>query len=245
MADKETSDLTAANALDGTELVHIVQGGNSRQATVNQILAAGGSDVPTKVQGKISALADISAGLSLDAAPTEGNVLIAIMLTATSASFPVVAAGWTVAYTNSSVPDVSIAYRTVGAGETALQQPTTTVDGGAIAIYEVSGSLAVIHEGPATNTGTTATVNFANNAEYLPSSAGFGIVYGGRRDVQAGSFSGSATDDLNATGSVGLVGGTGISLNTGTFTLEKAASPSATDNWSTSSASRAGFILAA
>lgn len=33
MADKETSGLTAAAALDGTELTHIVQGGNSRKAT--------------------------------------------------------------------------------------------------------------------------------------------------------------------------------------------------------------------
>lgn len=35
MADKQISDLTAASALDGTELVHIVQGGNSRKATVS------------------------------------------------------------------------------------------------------------------------------------------------------------------------------------------------------------------
>lgn len=36
MADKEIGDLTAASTLDGTELRHIVQGGNSRKETVLQ-----------------------------------------------------------------------------------------------------------------------------------------------------------------------------------------------------------------
>jgi len=36
MADKELSSITAASALDGTETVHVVQGGNSRKATVEQ-----------------------------------------------------------------------------------------------------------------------------------------------------------------------------------------------------------------
>jgi hypothetical protein len=37
MANKEVSELTAASALDGTELVHVVQSGNSRKATVDAI----------------------------------------------------------------------------------------------------------------------------------------------------------------------------------------------------------------
>lgn len=43
MADKEISDLTVASALAGTELVHVDQGGNSRQTTAQDIadLAAG------------------------------------------------------------------------------------------------------------------------------------------------------------------------------------------------------------
>jgi hypothetical protein len=37
MADKTTSALTAASTLDGTELVHVVQGGNSRKATTRAL----------------------------------------------------------------------------------------------------------------------------------------------------------------------------------------------------------------
>jgi hypothetical protein len=37
MTDKTIGDLTAAGALDGTELVHVVQGGNSRRATVAEV----------------------------------------------------------------------------------------------------------------------------------------------------------------------------------------------------------------
>lgn len=39
MADKELSQLTAADALDGTEILHVVQGGNSRAATAEQVKA--------------------------------------------------------------------------------------------------------------------------------------------------------------------------------------------------------------
>lgn len=38
MADKELSDLTAAGTLDGTELLHVVQGGNSRKITPQDII---------------------------------------------------------------------------------------------------------------------------------------------------------------------------------------------------------------
>lgn len=39
MSSKEVSGLTAATTLDGTEIVHVVQGGNSRQATITQVVA--------------------------------------------------------------------------------------------------------------------------------------------------------------------------------------------------------------
>lgn len=41
MADKEISSLTAAAKPDGTELIHSVQGGNSRQMTTDQIAELG------------------------------------------------------------------------------------------------------------------------------------------------------------------------------------------------------------
>lgn len=38
MADKEVSELTAAGAITGDELVHVVQSGNSRKVTVAELL---------------------------------------------------------------------------------------------------------------------------------------------------------------------------------------------------------------
>lgn len=42
MADKEINSLPAASTLDGSELVHVVQGGNSRKATAQEIADLGG-----------------------------------------------------------------------------------------------------------------------------------------------------------------------------------------------------------
>jgi hypothetical protein len=42
MADKQTGALTGAGALDGTELVHVVKGGNSRKTTTQDISDLGG-----------------------------------------------------------------------------------------------------------------------------------------------------------------------------------------------------------
>jgi hypothetical protein len=41
MADKEIAALAAASTLTRAELLHLIQGGNSRKATIEQILAAG------------------------------------------------------------------------------------------------------------------------------------------------------------------------------------------------------------
>lgn len=45
MADKEISALTAADPLDGTEILHLVQGANSRKASVAQMAAFGSGTV--------------------------------------------------------------------------------------------------------------------------------------------------------------------------------------------------------
>jgi hypothetical protein len=70
MTDKTIGDLTAAGALDGTELVHIVQGGNSRRATLNDIAAlsgGGGLSVPL--------IADFSITLNAPAGTNQADAL--------------------------------------------------------------------------------------------------------------------------------------------------------------------------
>jgi hypothetical protein len=68
MANKTVAELTAASTLDGTELAHVVQGGNSRKATVDQINAAGlldeddfASDSATKAPSQQSTKAYVDA----------------------------------------------------------------------------------------------------------------------------------------------------------------------------------------
>jgi hypothetical protein len=47
MPDTKTSDETAAAALDGTELIRIVQGGNMRKATAAQVRTSGYQTIAT------------------------------------------------------------------------------------------------------------------------------------------------------------------------------------------------------
>lgn len=61
MADKEIPELTAAAPLDGSEVIHVVQGGNSRQATVADV---GGANT-------LDDLSDVDAY-----EPADGDILV-------------------------------------------------------------------------------------------------------------------------------------------------------------------------
>lgn len=65
MADKEISGLTSAAALDGTELVHIVQSTNSRQSTTQDIADLKTSDV-TSVFSRTGAVVAADGDYTLD-----------------------------------------------------------------------------------------------------------------------------------------------------------------------------------
>jgi hypothetical protein len=88
MADKELASLTAASALDGTELTYIVQGGNSRRSTVDaQRMAATDANVRAATAGKTldtGLLSSAAAGVALsDAAPVAVDWTAAINFTLT------------------------------------------------------------------------------------------------------------------------------------------------------------------
>lgn len=87
MADKEIGALTSAGALDGSELVHIVQGGDSRQATTQDIadLGGGGSSlertrtVPavasfTLENAGTASMADVTSGIKLTTPSASSNI---------------------------------------------------------------------------------------------------------------------------------------------------------------------------
>lgn len=64
MADKELNELTAAAALDGTELVHVEQGGNSRRTTTAAVAAvARPYDVPLSYAGGPPAADEVLQGV--------------------------------------------------------------------------------------------------------------------------------------------------------------------------------------
>ena len=205
----------------------------------------GGGGVPTIVQSKILARADISLGITLDAAPTEGNMLVAIVFDATATTPPANTVGWTALQSNTVLPDNLVNWRMAGPGESATQNPTSTVDGGTIALYEISGATVPVHVAPNTNTSISLSVNFGTDFEYLPTSSGLGIVYGGRRINEVGAWTGYFTGDLSSSAAAGTVGGTGLSVSTAVEDVPIASSLTATCTWTTSVASKVGFILVA
>lgn len=56
MADKEVGSLTSAGTLDGTELIHVVKSGNSRQTTAQDIADLGGGGAVDSVNGNTGAV---------------------------------------------------------------------------------------------------------------------------------------------------------------------------------------------
>lgn len=208
------------------------------------ITIGGGGAVPSIVQSKTIALSNLSTGITMDAAPTNGNILVAIMLNATSANPPPATSGWTSMESSTTAPDHNIVRRTAGAGETALQTPTTQTDGGIIIIYELTGTTAVAASSDVI-TNTVVSVNFANGNTFLPTSQGLGIVYSGRRTNETPSWSGSFTNDAGIAGASGTTGGTGASAKAGIATVPLASSLTASCTWPTSAASKVGFILVA
>jgi hypothetical protein len=57
MADKQISELTAAGTLDGTEIVHIVQSGNSRKVTLDDVVALAPAPADGITRGQAVAIA--------------------------------------------------------------------------------------------------------------------------------------------------------------------------------------------
>lgn len=237
---------------NGTEIVASATTLNFIGATVsdagggqaNITLSGGGGGVPTIVQSKAIDLSNMSSGITLDAAPASGNLLIAIMFNATTTAPPAVTSGWTNLNNNSQLPDSTVCYKVAGGSETATQNPTTTTDGGAIILFEVTGFIAV-SPSLTTVTATGASVDFSQNNEYLPTSSGLGIAYAGRRTQESATWSGSFITDIGIAGDPSTTGGTGVSISTGIANVPQFSSLSATSLWPTSVATRTGFILVA
>jgi hypothetical protein len=213
------------------------------EAEIN-ITGGGGGGVPAVVQSKSIARANISGGITMDAPPANGSLLVAIVFNSVSTSAPVAAGGWTELAASTTLPDFLIAYRFAGSSESATQTPTSTIDGGAIIIFEISGALGLASgTSVATNT-TVALDTSAADFRFLPATVGLMIGYSGRRTAENGTMGGSFSNSVTINGPAATTGGTGTSIVAGTATKAVSASmPSSTCTWPTSAATRTGLIL--
>ena len=206
---------------------------------------SGGGPNVSFVQSKGIALANISSGITLDAAPTENNILVAIMFNATLTTPPNTAGGWVSLDSNTAVPDANIAYRVAGPGESTLQIPTTTADGGVILIMEFQAEVALAPAGSGVSTNTSVSFSMTATAyNLLPIAQGIMVGFSGRRTDEAGNMAGSFVTEVSAQGSAALVGGSGVSAVAGYFIKNPGpVIPAVQAIWPTSAASRIGVVF--
>lgn len=136
--------------------VSVINDGSGK-VTIDIPAGGGGGSTPTLVQSKGAVLADPSLGLTLDSAPTEGNLLVAYVGRASTASIAV-GAGWTPVSTATAT---GLYVKRAGAGESATQTPTSISLIAGIAIWEFSDArgldLVTATVGRATTTSFTLT----------------------------------------------------------------------------------------
>jgi len=207
----------------------------------------GGGGVPTFVQAKSIARANLSGGITLDAAPGTGSLLVAIVFNATLTTPPVAGGGWTAVQSDNNLPDHAVFFRITGAGESATQAPTSTTDGGCIVMYEFSGAAGVLGPAATTFTSTSGSQSFVTSSwDLLAATSGQMIGFSGRRTSEAGTMGGSFTN-LTAggvNGASGTTGGTGVSIVSGYAAKNPGASlPSSSVTWPTSVATKVGLLL--
>lgn len=126
----------------------------SGQVTID-IPAGGGGSTPSLVQVKGAVLADPSAGLTLDTAPVEGNLLVAYIGRASTASIAV-GAGWTEVDTATST---GLYVKRAGSSESATQTPTSGSLIAGVVIWEFADARGIDMTTVAitrTNTGTVS-----------------------------------------------------------------------------------------
>jgi len=212
------------------------------------ISGTGGGGVPTIVQSATAGVANLSTGVTLPAAPTAGNLLVALFFNCTTTATPAVAGGWTLRGSTSSNPDPVVCTRVAGVGESATQTPSSSSVGGPIAIMEISGVTAIgIGAAPFTATTSTAvTAPTSNSDEFLPTSTGLGIGLAGAYTASTLTFTGVFNQVVQGNFAAAAVGGVNDgSIATASFTLALNGNPSGGITIPSSVVAFAGFMLVA
>jgi len=115
------TDTNAVFAWNGSAWISVISGSGPSGPSVVQYAATAGNVGP----------------VVLPAAPTEGNLLVAIG--GDWSSCPINGSGWTEIFNSAASWDgVGIGYKIAGASESATQTPTTDTSAGCISVFEVS-----------------------------------------------------------------------------------------------------------
>lgn len=236
--------VTAASVLNFTGGVTVTDGG-SGEAIINISGGGGGGGMPTIVQQKGQASSVLSSGIVLDTAPSPGSVLVAVAFVTSGDPSP--ASGWISLQNVSNDPWHRVAYKIASPSESPTQAPFTSSSPGITVIYEISGASVAVCDTGSLATTSTLNINFSNNATYLPTSSGIGINFALRRLTETSTWAGSFTKDLDIIGSSAVLGGAGGSLTTSISQVVPGpiSALSSSCIWSTSIASKGGFILIA
>lgn len=122
-----------------------------------QINGAGGGTPPAIVQSGFAAAAASLTGLTLGAAPTNGNLLVAFVANGSSTITP--SAGWNTAFTpdGAGVLWSHCLWKIAGAGESTTQSPAGSLS--IIGMYELSNASVGPNQDFLDVTGTTGTSN--------------------------------------------------------------------------------------
>lgn len=139
--------------------------------------STGGSPPVSIVQSDSISLASSATGITLASAPTQGNLLLAAVHPAKTLAVAA-GSGWTFLGTLGGTSNfINILAKIAGAGESATQTPTTSVEKGNTFMWEFADAQAPWLWPLVTSSSTTATVAFDVGAT-LPSLLASGILLG-------------------------------------------------------------------
>jgi len=205
----------------------VVTDNGAGEALITIAGSGGGGGVPTIVQSKAVGVSNLSIGITLDAPPTEGNILVAVAFNCAANSSTSTAPGWIALNSSGSTPDPTAMYRVVGPAESATQTPSNSTHGGAIAIIEIAGATVKGNSNlVSTAFGTATTVPFTDDNEFLPVASGLGIGFAGGRTANTITWNGVFTEAVQGNFPSSETGGVNPgSVTIATFTLNPGGSP--------------------
>lgn len=181
-------------------------GANANPSWVAQSGGGGGSagTPPTIVQSGVTNTASAGCSVTLGAAPTNGNLLVAF----TSASGAAPGTGWTSVASNSGGTAFGlIATKVAGAGESTTQTPCTSTGAAGVVMWELNGQNASPVVFAATSFATASAFAATAQAPGLTNVLALGALMGDGVAATFGQMFNMTQDQLSNGGTRGVIGG--------------------------------------